>query len=301
MKTIKCLLGIFFWSATLISASGQLIEHESITVKPEKPFRIAYKQVDTVNLGLHFYYPEGFSFSHSYPAIIFFHGGGWNTGSYKHFMNHAQYLRTRGIISVLAEYRIKSKHGTTPFEAVKDAKSAIRFLRKYAGQFYIKPDSIVAGGGSAGGHLAAVAGNIEGLEESDEDQSISSKPNALVLFNPVFDNSPEGYGYNRIGERYTEISPMHNISPGAPPTIVFFGTEDPLISPEQAKKYKKRMEQAGSRCDLFLYEGQKHGFFNYGNTKYYLKTVYQMHKFLVSLGYIDGEPSIREFENNLRK
>lgn len=50
----------------------------------------------------------------------------------------------------------------------------------------------------------------------------STKPFALVLFNPVIDNGPGGYGRERIGDCYQEISPLHNISKGAAPAIIFW-------------------------------------------------------------------------------
>jgi len=128
------------------------------------------------------------------------------------------------------------------------------------------------------------------LESDNEDLSISSKPNALVLFNPVYDNSKRGFGFKRMNGRHLEISPLHNISKGAPPTIVFFGTEDkttPVISSEE---YKQKMEDVGSRCDLHLYEGAEHSFFNKGD--YFIETLRETDKFLKSLGYIEGEPKI---------
>ena len=204
--------------------------------KLSEPFEITYKQIKDGSLDLHFYYPGDFDFSKSYPAVVFFHGGGWIGGGLHQFEPHARYFNTRGVMCVLAEYRVENKHGTTPFEAAKDAKSAMRFVRKHAGRLKIDPDQIVAAGGSAGGNLAAFAGNVEGLNDTDDDLSVSPVPNALVLFNPVYDNGPNGYGYDRIGDRYKEISPIHNISEGAPPTIVFLGTEDELIPVETAKK-----------------------------------------------------------------
>ena len=266
--------------------------------KLSEPFEITYKQIKDGSLDLHFYYPGDFDFSKSYPAVVFFHGGGWIGGGLHQFEPHARYFNTRGVMCVLAEYRVENKHGTTPFEAAKDAKSAMRFVRKHAGRLKIDPDQIVAAGGSAGGNLAAFAGNVEGLNDTDDDLSVSPVPNALVLFNPVYDNGPNGYGYDRIGDRYKEISPIHNISEGAPPTIVFLGTEDELIPVETAEKYKALMEEAGSRCDLYLYEGQEHAFFNYKNHEYFLKTVYEMDKFLSSLGYISGKPTIHAYEHD---
>ena len=146
------------------------------------------------------------------------------------------------------------------------------------------------GGGSAGGHLAAACGNIIGLEEDREDLTISSKPNALVLFNPVYDNSKDGFGYRRMNGRHLEISPLHNITKGAPPTIVFFGTKDKTTPVSSSKAYEKKMHDVGSRCDLFLYEGQEHSFFNRG--KYFIETLRETDIFLESLGYLSGKPTI---------
>jgi len=228
------------------------------------------------------------------PAAVFFFGGGWNGGTPRQFEEHASYLASRGMVGIVADYRVKSRQGTTPFECVKDGKSAIRWVRVHAGELGIDPDRIAAGGGSAGGHVAAATATVPGLEEKGEDSSVSCRPNALLLFNPVYDNGPEGYGHERVKERYKEISPIHNIHKGTPPAIVFLGTKDTLIPVATAEKYKQLMEQAGSRCDLHLYEDQPHGFFNRRKSEeHFLKTVTEMDRFLESLGYLKGEPTIK--------
>ncbi len=251
-----------------------------------------YKQIDTVSLDMEIHYPAAFKKGELHPAIIFYFGGGWNGGSIGQFRPHAEYFSSRGLIVALADYRVASRHNTTPFESVKDAKSALRYLHQNHRELGIDRDKIIAGGGSAGGHLAAAAGNVPGLDEAGEDLSISSKPAALVLFNPVYNNGPGQYGYKRVGERYKEFSPRHNIRKGAPPTIVFFGTNDPLVTPATAKEYEAAMKAVGSRCETFLYEGQPHGFFNFRNQRYYRETVYQADLFLTSLGYLSGPPTI---------
>lgn len=256
-----------------------------------KPVTIEYKKIDKISLKLHIYKPEDFNHNKIYKCIIFFHGGGWKTGSYKAFERQCSYLASRGMIAISADYRIKNSHNSTPFDALEDAKSAIRFVRKYAKQLNINPEMIASGGGSAGGHLAAVCGNIEGLEGAKEDLSVSSKPNALVLFNPVYDNSKNGYGYENFKERYIEISPLHNITFGAPPTIVFFGTNDKTTPLKSTKDYESKMKAVNSRFDLFLYEGQEHSFFNKG--LYFYETLYQTDVFLASLGYLNGQPTIK--------
>ena len=250
---------------------------------------VVYKQLDSTSLLLRLYYPDAYEEGRRLPAIIFFFGGGWRGGKITQFAPQARHFAQRGMIAVLADYRVESRHGTTPFDAVEDAKSAIRFLRQHAARLGIDPERIVGSGGSAGGHLAAAAAMVDGLEAPGEPQRISARPNALVLYNPVFDNGPEGYGYDRVGgaSRFRDISPLHNIRPGAPPTIVFLGTEDALIPVETAKSYCQKMEKVGSRCELMLYEDQGHGFFNLGRSQeHYRKTLEAADRFLVSLGYI---------------
>lgn len=227
------------------------------------------------------------------PAMVFFFGGGWVGGNPGHFAPHAGYFSKRGLICFRVDYRVKSRQGTTPFESLKDAKSAIRFIREHAEELGVDPTRIVASGGSAGGHLAAACALVTTFNEGSDNFSYSCVPNALVLFNPVIDNGPGGYGYERVGQAYKDFSPLHNIHEGAPPTILFLGTQDKLIPVETAQYYKTVMEKVGSRCDLFLYEGEGHGFFNYNQFEYYKKTVSEANQFLVSLGIIDKEPVIK--------
>ncbi len=254
--------------------------------------QVVYKQIDTVSLSMDIYYPPDMDKTESYPAMIFFFGGGWKGGSVKQFEPHADYFSGRGIICVLADYRVASRQKTSPFESLKDAKSAIRFIRENAAAFQIDTGKIIASGGSAGGHLAAATALVSKFNEPGDDLSVSCVPNALVLFNPVIDNGPAGYGYERIGDAYKDFSPLHNITAGVPPTIFFLGTNDKLVPVETAKYYQRAMVNVGSRCELFLYEDQPHGFFNFRNREYYNKTVLEADKFLISLGYLTGEPEI---------
>ncbi|MDF7800799.1 alpha/beta hydrolase [Pontiellaceae bacterium B1224] len=251
--------------------------------KPQPDKTIPFKETPQGELRLHFFNPKGLKADQKRPAVIFFFGGGWNGGSPNQFYPQARYLADRGIVAITAEYRIKKTHGTDPRACVMDAKSAMRWVRSHAGKFGIDPQRIAAAGGSAGGHLAAATALLSEFNEPDEDTSISCVPEALILFNPVFDNSETGYGHDRVKEYWQDFSPMANLKKGTPPTIVFLGTKDDLIPVATAQEYKKIMESNGDRCDLFLYEDQPHGFFNKAK---YNETVAEMDKFLVSLGWL---------------
>jgi acetyl esterase/lipase len=247
-----------------------------------------YKTIATHELKIHVFQPQCTENEPKLSAIVFFFGGGWSGGNPKQFFPFCEHFASRGIVAMSAEYRIKSIHGTTPFECVRDGKSALRWIRTHAAEFNIDPERIIAGGGSAGGHVAASLSTVPGLDEPGEDTSVSCRPVALVLFNPVVDNGPDGYGYDQFGERFTEISPMHNLGPDTPPTVIMLGTKDPHFSVEAAENYKSAMEAHGVRCDLCLYDEQPHGFFNYrnGENPYYDKTLTAADQFLVSLGFL---------------
>jgi len=254
--------------------------------------QILYKQIDTTKLFIQVYSPKFLDSSKIYPSMVFFFGGGWSSGERSQFIHHATYFSKRGLTCFLVDYRTKNKNNSTPFESLMDAKTAIRFIRKNAKNFGIDTSKIIASGGSSGGQLAAASALIDAYNEKNDDLSISCIPNALVLFNPVIDNGPGGYGYEKIGEAYRNFSPLHNIKKGAPPTIIFLGTNDKHIPVETAEYYKKVMEKVGTKCELRLYDGQGHGFFNHKNLEYFKKTIYETDKFLISLGYLKEEPIV---------
>ena len=266
-------------------------------VKPDE--KIVYKSIDGHELELHLFYPENHSKSDKTPAIVFFHGGGWNGGAASQFYNQSAYFASRGLVSISVEYRVNKQHGTTPIESVKDAKSAMRFIWSNAGKFGIDREKIVAGGGSAGGHLAAATATLDGFNEEGEDTAVSCIPKALVLFNPVADNSKEGYGFKRVEAYWEDFSPAHNLKEGTAPTLIMLGTKDTAFKPHLAKKYQEKMEQLGNRCDLILYQDQVHAFFNVNFRDMHFQTIKDADIFLTSLGYLQGAPTVDSFREKL--
>jgi acetyl esterase/lipase len=264
-----------------------------IATKGQAQDRVLYKQIDTLGLYIEHYSPEESDPEQLRPGMVFFFGGGWKNENFYQFQEHAKYFSARGIVCFLVEYRVNNIHNTSPYEALKDAKSAMRFIRKNAENFGINPMKIIAAGGSAGGHLAAATALIFHHNDTSDDLSVSCVPNALVLFNPVIDNGPGGYGYDRIGDNYLHFSPLHNIRNGAPPTLFHVGTRDKFIPVETAEYYQVVMEKVGSRCDLKIYEDKGHGFFNYKHFEAYKETVRETDIFLQSLGYLGEQPMIK--------
>jgi len=277
-----------FLVAALVAAAG--------AGEPAAPESLTYKRVADRELKLFVEKPSDWKSADKRPAIVFFFGGGWVGGSPTQFLKQSQYLATRGMVGLRAEYRTipKGDQGP-PIVCCADAKSALRYVRAHAAELGIDPKRIAAAGGSAGGHLAAITALVQGLDDPQDDLAVSCKPDALALFNPVFNNGPGQWGHARVGDRYQEFSPAHNITKDAPPAVVFLGDQDKLIPLATLRDFEAQMQKAGARCDAHVYPGAGHGFFNQDTPKgaWFTQTLIETDKFFVSLGWLKGEPSLK--------
>lgn len=247
-----------------------------------------YKRVGDVELRMHVFKPAGWAASDRRGGIVFFFGGGWVSGSPTQFYSHCRRLADLGMVAMAAEYRVKNTHGTTPCECVADGKSAIRWVRSHAAALGIDPERVAAGGGSAGGHVAAATAFSKGFDDPADNLGVSCLPVALALFNPVSDNGPGEFGHEAVADRWEDFSPAHNIAAPAPPAILFLGTEDKLIPVATAERFRDRIRACGAACELHLYDGEGHGFFNYGDgaNPSYPDTVAKMVAFLKACGML---------------
>lgn len=256
--------------------------------------KIVYKTVGDVSLRLHIFLPPGHRKDAKTPAIVFFFGGAFRSGKPIQFYGQSHYLASRGMVAIAAEYRIKNVHGTEPTTCVQDAKSALRWVRSHAAELGINPHRIAAGGGSAGGFLAAATATLPGRDEPGEDTTISCRPDALVIFNGSFDARPDGSGFEKaLLAQGADFLPINHIAAPFPPTIFLVGSKDHIIPPEGARNIQAVIEKTGGRCDLFIYENESHGFFNLNRSggKYFKMTLTEVDKFFTSLGWLQGKPA----------
>jgi acetyl esterase len=262
----------------------------SSTASPAGVKEVTYKSTPQGDLSMLIHRPEDGKASDKRPAIVFFFGGGWTNGSPKQFESQAVYLAGRGMVAARADYRIKSRHGVAPDACVEDAKSAVRWLRAHAAEYGIDPHRIVAAGGSAGGHIAACTATTAGFEAKGEDLSVSSKPDALVLFNPVLllDGPLAKRFLNDDQELARRISPLSGVDSALPPTLLLYGSDDRLGEP--AEPFMARAKDQGARVELYTADGVGHGFFN--RPPWTARTLKRVDEFLGSLGYVQGPPTI---------
>ena len=250
-----------------------------------------YKTFGDTKLDLYIFAPTVAS---NAPAIVFFFGGGWSSGSPQQFEEQCRYLAGRGMVAITADYRVKTRQNVKPIQCVADARSAIRWVRANAAKLGVDPNRIAAGGGSAGGHLAAATAFITEFDEPTEDNNISAAPNALVLFNPAlllaplggytFDGGGSRVSEERFGTKPEKISPAHHVKQGAPPTIIFHGKADTSVPYATAEAFTAEMKKSENRCELVGFDNQPHGFFN--REPFCTQTQKAADTFLVSLGWL---------------
>ena len=294
-KSYRTMLAIFFsWIFLTTTAEAQQQNNNLPPATIDGATTRIYKTIGETKLSLHIFQPAKHKATDKTPAIVFFFGGAWTNGTPTQFVEQCKYLAERGMVAITVEYRVKSRHNVTPIECVMDAKSALRWVRSHAKELGIDPNRIAAGGGSAGGHLAAATAIVNGSDEKGEDTKVSAKPNALVLFNPALDLISLKLTM-QMGEAVRAISPQQNIKGKLPPTIIFHGTADMTVPFAQATAYCATMKEQGNRCEIVPAEERNHGFFNYGrgDGQDFKTTLRAADVFLTSLGYLRGEPTLK--------
>jgi acetyl esterase/lipase len=263
-------------AAALEDVVGDLDPHESVTRYPRShvalPF-LAWRRRDIRRINgiayrgrrkLDVYLPRTDG-DEPRPAIVHVHGGAWMVGSRKEqgvpLLGH---LAANGWVGFNADYKL-SPRATWP-DHIDDVRAAVEWVREHAGEYNVDPGFIAITGGSAGGHLSALAGlTIPGLA-------------AAVPFYGVYDlldtNERHVSMLQQILERlvfkarrhddpqlYRDASPVFRVHPGAPPFFVIHGESDSLVPVEEARQFVARLrEVSGERVLYAEMRGAQHAF-----------------------------------------
>jgi acetyl esterase len=222
------------------------------------------------------------------PGLILFHGGGWQGGALQQFRIACDYFASRGIVCATAEYQMLGKDEKAKLpkgESIKracvtDAKSAIRWFKNNAAELGIDPARIITGGGSAGGHISALATMNPGLNDPADPKGIDTNVVAYLWFNPAF--AP-------TDKNDSEIDILTHLKADLPPAIVFFGDKDSWKAGWDTA-YAKWQSLGVKSIDLRIAKDMPHGFFN--DSTWRTVTLIAADEFLVKQGLLTGKPTL---------
>jgi acetyl esterase/lipase len=218
--------------------------------------------------------PEGEVLAHIYrpptsteaphPVVVFFHGGFWDTPTPTQFVPHCLHFASRGAVAVAAETRTHAKHGSSPLEAIEDARELIRWLRANADTFQLDPDKITLGGAAGGAYLALLTA-MPKPKDLPPVGGFSCTPQALILFSALVNTATKGTAAARFPDYKTakRLSPTRFMRRKLPPMLFFHGKFDRITPFAEVEKFRRRLRWRGNSCELVDFERAEHSFFNF--------------------------------------
>lgn len=232
------------------------------------------------------------------PFVFYVHGGGWsggsprNAGAFEDRPGVLASLAAKGYVVASVDYRLS---GEAKFPAAEqDVKAAIRWLRSKASTYGVDPTRGIVWGGSAGGHLAALAATSCGVAEFEPQASgrggrsgrgaaaaappqtpeLSDCVQGLVSWYGIFDfaplvsqnsqGGPSGFlGCTSAGcpaDAVRLASPVSFVSAQTPPALLIHGTADTTVNPKQSQDFYDLLKSKGVQVELMMIPGVGHSF-----------------------------------------
>lgn len=206
-------------------------------------------------------------------AVLFMVSGGWRS---RWFPPQLALSRFRPLLEKgFTVFAVR--HGSSPKykipEIVEDVRRCVRFVRQNAEQFDIDPQRIGVYGGSAGGHLSLMLGTASddgNADSNDEVERASSRVAAVVALFPPTDlrglvreppNHNERFpALNFEPEYAVDYSPLLQVSPDDPPTLLIHGDADELVPIRHSEVIMEAFKEHKVEAELVVIEGGEHGF-----------------------------------------
>ncbi len=254
-------IGYHFLTPTYL-AIGLGLEH-MINRRPSVPEdiqeikNIEYKNVNGKSLQLDIYKPK--NLIGTTPLLVFIHGGGWRSGERADYLVYLIAFAKKGYVTATVSYRFLE---TAPYPAcVEDITDAVQWFYKNGDGYCYDPDQIALIGGSAGAHLAMLAGYgwKKPGAQSDTTSGYESKhhikavvdiygPSDLTTEFSRTNSTVTGFlakSYTEAPGLYLEASPIHYVNKSSPATMILHGTSDQIVPVSQSDMLKIKLDSLG--------------------------------------------------------
>lgn len=243
-------------AAVLLGCSGTPQPPETAD-PPVEPSAHNYRRIGGEALRAYVFFPAPQRSREPAPAILLFHGGGWQSGAPEWTFEAARRFADLGLIAISVQYRL-SEGAVTPIEALEDVCAAFRWAREQAARLGLDPGRVAGYGVSAGGHLVASTATIGCPSTGAE--NIRAQPDLLLLWSPAVDVGRDPW-FEKLLQgrgRAADYAPADHVGASTPPTSIVQGAEDTLTPLVGARRYCDRLTALGRPCELHVYEGLGH-------------------------------------------
>lgn len=200
------------------------------------------------------------------PVMVYVHGGGWTSGDPQ---RQARDLYHEMALAgwATAAIRYPFAPDVSVEHQVEVVRAAVRWVRAELPAHGIVPTHVVLAGGSAGGHLAAMAALTA--------QHATERVDACVALYGIFDmanrnrtRAPWGLisdtvmqaTVERAPNRYSRMSPLDRITDSTPPFLIVHGTRDTLVPIAEAEQFVGALREAGRPVEYVPVHGAQHAF-----------------------------------------
>ena len=215
------------------------------------------------------------------PCFVFVQGSAWMKQYVYAKLAQVAKIALKGYVCAIVEYR---HSGQAAFPAqIRDARNAVRFLRKNAARFGIDPAKIILAGDSSGGYTAVWGGmlhdddspenlyppfsaDVKGIVDYYGSVSVIAPDSNPCTVNHCRPDSPEGMvmGSRDLLENpelARQLSAECNIFPETqiPPVLIFHGTKDRTVNCSGSVVLYQALKQTGHPAELYLLRGADHG------------------------------------------
>ena len=239
-------------------------------------------------------FPENHEPGGKAPCFVFFHGGGWVGGNLNAGRPFCEYLASRGMVALTANYSMHPKNELENLPAgeskkricVMDGKTVVRWVKKHAQELGIDPEKMVVGGASAGGHISVLQMMDEQFNNPAESPAIKTDAQAFVLLCPAF-TVPER-------DPAPDMSVFQWLKKKFPPTLFIVGETD---------KWKKASDLlieklAEAEADIEVWMGPQDGHMFFRTKDWITPTLIRIDEFLTENGFLEGPPALQPAETD---
>ena len=198
------------------------------------------------------------------PVMVYVHGGGWTGGDPQRQardLYHALALAGWAVVGI--------RYPFAPDVAVEDqietVRAAVRWVRRDLGAHGVDATEVVLAGGSAGGHLAAMAT----LTAEHDDEQVAACVGLYGVYDMANRNRTRATwtttrdvvmqaSYSERPDRYHAVSPIDHVHADTPPILVVHGTHDTLVPPAEGEQFVEVLQAADRPVDYVPVYGAQH-------------------------------------------